>query len=449
MNALLPPARRIAVVNRAIVRRRSARFGFFVLGGFPALVVCDDGAAVSEGEGVDAIAGSGFASFASSAATPETEGAPPNPGASSGAASLERSRFNTGSVLTATNASSFGDGAGPIASPPVAGADAGAEPAAPLPDSGVGVVTEAPFACCASRASHACWCAWFRASCISCRSAVRRTAAAGRCVSVFSRSRPEGRLGCRDPRDPAPGRDPFGIPAPGSGALCTRRRDRASPAADAWSCRASPPPRRACRSRCSASSMSRARRLSASATDAPGRAPPPRATASPRNGPSVFIAPEVPRLRNARSRAYGSSAGTPPELSCVPLCALAASELAASWAARASSGTASASAVISATVDGRPSNFCSSGASGVSVPPSRLEMNSTVLCRLMICSCAARRRATVAAVASASPASTSSACRFASRRVRRAHSAGRARETGETTGGALGPFDARARATER
>ena len=41
----------------------------------------------------------------------------------------------------------------------------------------------------------------------------------------------------------------------------------------------------------------------------------------PENGPSVFIAPEVPRLRNARSRAYGSSAGTPPELSCVPLCA--------------------------------------------------------------------------------------------------------------------------------
>ena len=220
---------------------------------------------------------------------------------------------------------------------------------------------------------------------------------------------------------------------------------RASPAADAWSCarlrrlgararRAAPPP------------LARARRLGASAAGAHGRAPPPR---RPSDGPSVFIAPEVPRLRNARSRAYGSSAGTPPELSCVPLCALAASELAASWAARASSGTASASAVISATVDGRPSNFCSSGASGVSVPPSRLEMNSTVLCRLMICSCAARRRATVAAVASASPASTSSACRFASRRVRRAHSAGRARETGETTGGALGPFDARARATER
>ena len=30
------------------------------MGGFPALVVCDDGAAVSEGEGVEAIAGSGF-----------------------------------------------------------------------------------------------------------------------------------------------------------------------------------------------------------------------------------------------------------------------------------------------------------------------------------------------------------------------------------------------------
>jgi hypothetical protein len=87
MNALLPPARRIAVVNRAIVRRRSARFGFFVLaGGFPALVVCDDGAADAGGEGTDAIAGSGFASFASFAAAPETEGAAPNPVASSGAA---------------------------------------------------------------------------------------------------------------------------------------------------------------------------------------------------------------------------------------------------------------------------------------------------------------------------------------------------------------------------
>ena len=217
------------------------------------------------------------------------------------------------------------------------------------------------------------------------------------------------------------------------------------------SCRASPPPRRACRSRCSASSMSRARRLSAAATDAPGRAPPPRATASPRNGPSVFIAPEVPRLRNARSRAYGSSAGTPPELSCVPLCALAASELAASWAARASSGTASASAVISATVDGRPSNFCSSGASGVSVPPSRLEMNSTVLCRLMICSCAARRRATVAAVASASPASTSSACKVVLRFTFRVAFVARIRRVGRErrVRRRVGPWDLSTRARAR
>ena len=81
-------------------------------------------------------------------------------------------------------------------------------------------------------------------------------------------------------------------------------------------------------------------------------------------------------------------------------------------------------------------------------------MNSTVLCRLMICSCAARRRATVAAVASASPASTSSACKVVLRFTFRVafvarRRAGRARETGETTGGALGPFDARARARER
>ena len=34
------------------------------MGGFPALVVCDDGAAVSEGEGVEAIAGSGFVAAA-------------------------------------------------------------------------------------------------------------------------------------------------------------------------------------------------------------------------------------------------------------------------------------------------------------------------------------------------------------------------------------------------
>jgi hypothetical protein len=75
--------------------------------------------------------------------------------------------------------------------------------------------------------------------------------------------------------------------------------------------------------------------------------------------------------------------------------------------AAAARGVDSASAVISAAVDGRPSNFCSSGASGVSVPPSRLEMNSTVLCRLTICSCAARRRATVAKSTSSA---SSSAC---------------------------------------
>ena len=224
---------------------------------------------------------------------------------------------------------------------------------------------------------------------------------------MFSRSRPEGRLGCRDPRDPAPAPDPFGIPAPGSGALCTRRATARLPRRTrgraarlrrlgARAGRAAPPPL------CPARAASAPRR----------RTRPDELSAAARDGVPV----ETGRACSSRRRFPGSETrahartGLPPERrrNCRAFLCVRSPRASsrASWAARASSGTASASAVISATVDGRPSNFCSSGASGVSVPPSRLEMNSTVLCRLMICSCAARRRATVAAVASASPAST-------------------------------------------